>query len=179
MKKIFHQNKTFVKYINADTIQKRIASLAINLNSKYSKQKVLFICVLNGALPFFEDLLKLLNFNFDVDHIKISSYKGVNRHKINFEKSISINTFEKYSKVIIIEDIIDSGNTVKYLQSFFTKIQDKVLIFTLLVKENKINLCDWYGFKIENKYVIGYGLDINNLFRDLKHIYIQKDEEKR
>ena len=85
--------------------------------------------------------------------------------------------------IIIIEDIIDSGNTINLL---YDKIMDsnpeKCSIVTLLKKEKIKNFdedkIDYYGFEIKNKYVIGYGLDINNLFRNLKDIYIKDGEEK-
>ena len=79
----------------------------------------------------------------------------------------------------MIEDIIDSGSTIIFLKNYFKDIKSKLKIVSLLVKNNTDSLCEWYGFKIENKFVIGYGMDINNLFRDLKDIYIEKDEEKK
>ena len=82
--------------------------------------------------------------------------------------------------VLIVEDIIDSGKTLKFLLKEIENYNIKSLSIVTLLKKNSINkinkeAIDWYGFEINDKYVIGYGLDINNLFRDLKDIYI-KDE---
>ena len=82
--------------------------------------------------------------------------------------------------VVIVEDIIDSGKTIEFIIKKLENINIKSFTVITLLKKNNINkiknkVIDWYGFNIKDKYVIGYGLDINNLFRDLKDIYI-KDE---
>ena len=179
MEEIFFNNKKFISYITNKEIKAFINRLSNELNQKYRNKKILFIGVLNGCIPFMDDLICCLNINYDVDYVKLSSYTGQKRGKIVFEKENKIKDFKLYDEIIIIEDIIDSGSTIIFLKNYFKDIKSKLKIVSLLVKNNTDSLCEWYGFKIENKFVIGYGMDINNLFRDLKDIYIEKDEEKK
>ena len=179
MKEIIHENKKFITYINNKEINDFINKLSTELNIKYENKRILLIGVLNGCMPFIEDLVDRLKFENDVDFVKLSSYDGQERGQIVFEKRNKIKDFKLYDEIIIIEDIIDSGSTILFLKDYFKQILFKLKIISLLVKNKTDLLCDWYGFKIENKFVIGYGMDINNLFRDLKDIYIEEDEEKK
>ena len=175
---IIHDNCQFIKYISKESIKERIVEISSEINSKYFNKKPFIICVLNGAVYFTMDLIKHFNFNYKIDFMKIKSYVNMNRGKIssetfNFKKIVN-------EDIIIIEDIIDSGKTLEFLVKEMELYKFRSLsIVTLLKKKNinKINnkTIDWYGFEIKDKYVIGYGLDINNLFRNLKDIYI-KDE---
>ena len=178
MDEILFNNKKFVTYITNGKIKNFINELSIDLNKNYKNKKILFIGILNGCGPFMEDLIKELDFDYAVDFIKLSSYVGQERGEIVFEKKNKITNYELYDDIIIIEDIIDSGSTILFLNEYFKNVISKIKIISLLVKNKTDKLCNWYGFKIENKFVIGYGMDINNLFRELKDIYIEKDEEK-
>ena len=179
MKEIFFNKKKFISYITNKEINGFIAKLSNELNGRYENKRILFIGVLNGCMPFMDDLIYSLKVNYDIDYVKLSSYTGQKRGKIVFEKENKIKNFKLYDEIIIVEDIIDSGSTIIFLKDYFKDIKSKLKIVSLLVKNNTDSLCDWYGFKIENKFVIGYGMDINNLFRDLKEIYIEEDEEKK
>ncbi len=98
------------------------------------------------------------------------------RGKLNLDLDISENEINS-KDVVIVEDIVDSGNTIRFLNSHLSNYKpNSITVVSLLVKENSYELVDYYGFLLKNnKYVIGYGLDINNLFRDLNDIYIEKD----
>ena len=122
------------------------------------------------------DLLKEIDFDYEIDFSKINSYCGMNQRDIKSD----IIDFDKYKNrdVIIVEDIIDSGNTINFLYDETIKHNpDSCTIVTLLKKEKVKNFdkdkIDYFCFEIKNKFVIGYGLDINNLFRNLKDIYIK------
>ena len=173
-----HNNCRFIKYISEDSIKRRILSLAYDINKKYNNKTPLIICVLNGAVYFTMDLIKNFDFSYKIDFIKIKSYSNMKRGKITFEV-FDFNLLAN-EDVIIVEDIIDSGKTLKFLLKEIENYNLKSLSIVTLLKKNSINkinkeAIDWYGFEINDKYVIGYGLDINNLFRELKDIYI-KDE---
>ena len=97
------------------------------------------------------------------------------RGKLNLDLDVSRNEISN-KDVIIVEDIVDSGSTIRFLNSHLRKFNpNSITVVSLLVKENSYELVDYCGFLLKNnKYVIGYGLDINNLFRDLNDIYIEK-----
>ena len=175
---IIHDNCHFIKYISEDSIKERIVEISSEMNIKYFKKKPFIICVLNGAVYFTMDLIKYFDFNYKIDFIKIKSYVDMNRGEISSETFNFKNLINE--DVIIIEDIIDSGKTLEFLVKEMELFKFRSLSIVTLLKRKNINKInnkdiDWYGFEIKDKYVIGYGLDINNLFRNLKDIYI-KDE---
>ena len=178
---ISYKNYKFKKIISNYDIKIRIKKLAKNINLEYIGKTPLVIGILNGSIYFMMDMLKEFRFNYEIDFIKIKSYKEV---KINKSNLIYKNNLDiKNKDIIIFEDIIDTGQTMNLLLNTLKYQEPKsIKIVTLLKKqtykqfdERKIS---WYGFIIKDKYVIGYGLDINNLFRNLKDIYIQDEKKK-
>ena len=106
--------------------------------------------------------------------MKISSYTEFKSGKINFKSNLGKEDIEN-KNIIIVDDIIDTGKTIKYVKNYLEKFNPKkIKIASLLVKDSSLKLSDWFGFKIEDEFVIGYGMDLNNQFRDLKDIYIRK-----
>ena len=171
---INHNNKLFKKYINNNQINKASLRIAKDINSKY--KNISFIGVLNGCFPFMNNLLSNIQIPYEYNFIKISSYSGMKQQKLNLEYSISKKQIID-KNIIIIEDIIDSGNSINFLLNHLNQMNpESIKVVSMLVKEKSIQFCDWYGFLLKNnKYVIGYGLDIDNLFRDLKDIYIENN----
>ena len=124
------------------------------------------------------DLLKRVNFKYEIDFIKASSYQGTKSMDLNLD-SIESDKF-KNKNILIVEDIIDTGKTMNKIYSDIQKCNPKdIKLITLLNKNTKNrNLqfeIDWIGFNIIDKYVIGYGMDYNNLFRYLKDVYIENE----
>ena len=170
----YDQNNYELLY-NHEEIIKKIRHLSQSLNDLYKDKKVLFIGILDGSVPFLEELLKTINFEYNVDFIRIKSYDGLERKKIKFIKKIKKEILIN-KNIILIDDIVDSGFTVNYFKEKIKDIEiNDIKVVSLLIKEKSEQYVDMYGFIIENKYVIGYGMDINNLFRDLKDIYIRVD----
>ena len=168
----------FKKYISNKNIEKELTKLSIHLNQYYYGKTPMVIGILNGSIYFMIDLLNKVNFKYEIDFIKSSSYKGTERQTLTLDKFS--NTKFKNKEILIIEDIIDSGQTMnKIYQDLQTTNPKDIKIVSLLnkhTKKRKISFnIDWVGFNIVDKYVIGYGMDYNNLFRYLKDIYI-KDE---
>ena len=178
---IIHDNMSFVKYIYHDDIIHKINDISTSINFYYKDKNPIILGVLNGSVYFMMDLLKCLDFPYEIDFVDIKSYRGMERSDIDFKHK----DFSKYKDrdILVVEDIIDSGNTLSYLINHLNDNNVKnIRIVSLLKKkieyENIFKYkIDWFGFEIKNKYVIGYGLDINNLFRFLKDIYIL-DEKK-
>ena len=175
-RKINYDKSTFEVYINNQKIENRIREISNELNIDFKDKNPIFIGVLNGCIYFMMDLLKNIEFDYEIDFVKVKSYIGMKQYEI----SSSLLDFEylKNKNVIIVEDIIDSGNTINFLYNEIMKNDPKSCTVITLLKKEKVKNFDkdkinYFGFEIKNKFVIGYGLDINNLFRNLKDIYIK------
>ena len=175
-RKINYDKSTFEVYINNQKIENRIKEISNELNIDFKDKNPIFIGVLNGCIYFMMDLLKNIEFDYEIDFVKVKSYIGMKQYDI----SSSLLDFEylKNKNVIIVEDIIDSGNTINFLYNEIMKNNPKSCTVITLLKKEKVKNFDkdkinYFGFEIKNKFVIGYGLDINNLFRNLKDIYIK------
>ena len=159
-------------YIKDSDLQDRIKEISNEINSCQLKN-ILFICVLEGAARFMFDLIKLLNFDYEIGFIKVESYNEMKRGKIELKLDISKDRIINRD-IIIVEDIVDSGETIKFLIKHFSSMNARsIKVASLLAKEKSKELCDYYGYVIENKFVVGYGMDIDNLFRNLNDIYIK------
>ena len=176
IRKINYDKSTFEVYINNQKIENRIREISNELNIDFKDKNPIFIGVLNGCIYFMMDLLKNIEFDYEIDFVKVKSYIGMKQYDI----SSSLLDFEylKNKNVIIVEDIIDSGNTINFLYNEIMKNNPKSCTVITLLKKEKVKNFDkdkinYFGFEIKNKFVIGYGLDINNLFRNLKDIYIK------
>lgn len=161
--------------IDEEAIQRRINELALEISNDYNNEEIVFICILKGASYFAIDLSKkIINNDVILDFMKVSSY-GNNLEStgtINLTLDTSINI--KNKNVIIIEDIIDTGLTLNYLYEYLKNKKPKTLkICTLLDKKERRQeniVIDYTGFQIENKFVIGYGLDFEDRYRNLPYV---------
>ena len=165
---------TLKKIISEDRIQKRVKELASELSKKFPKEIPIFIGVLNGSFMFMADLLRYLKIGCEMDFIKLHSYDG-DRSKgtIQLIKDISADITDRH--VILVEDIIDSGYTIRFLKDRLQGARPKsVAITTLLLKPDVAQLdfpIDFIGFEISPEFVVGYGLDFNQKLRHLGGIY--------
>ena len=160
---IKYDNIEFEKYIDNIQFIERSKEIAGNINANYIDEKIVFIGVLNGCIPFMNVLLSNISNIYSYNFIKISSYSGTKSSDIDFELGLN---------VVVVEDIIDSGKSIKFINNYINQYEPKTLkVVSLLVKKESIGLCDWYGFKISDKFVIGFGMDIDDSFRYLKDIY--------
>lgn len=164
--------------ISGDEIQKRISAMAGEINRDYKGKCVFFIGVLKGCFLFLSDLLKEVKLETNVDFMMLSSYSGtestgVVRTLLDLKQSI------EGKHVIIVEDIVDSGLTMNYmLKNLQTRNPKSLEICTLLNKPScrKVRVPIKYtGFEIPDKFVVGYGLDYNELYRNLPYIGVLKE----
>lgn len=162
--------------ISEEKLDKRIRELAKQISEDYKGEDITLICTLKGAVYFTIDLSKkITDSDVILDFIRVSSYGVNNREttaKPDFKLDISENIGNK--NVIIVEDIIDSGITLSYLYDYLkTKNPKSLKICVLLDKkarrQKKIKV-DYTGFEIENKFVLGYGLDYDEKYRNLPYI---------
>ncbi len=164
--------------IEKEKIKQRIDEIANQISKDYNGEDITIICVLKGAAYFALDLSKKIK-KSDVimDFVKVSSY-GKNQREttgnINFKLDISENIEGK--NVIIVEDIIDSGITLNYLYNYLNEKNPKTLKICVLLdkKERRVKpiKVDYTGFEIDNKFVLGYGLDYDEKYRNLEYIGI-------
>lgn len=176
MKIIKINDKTFVESITEDELSAKVKILASELNRDFVGKEPIILIVLKGALLFGSDLIKNLNFNFEVEFIKVSSYKNdiISSGSVEVIDTIDSDIFEK--DVIIIEDIIDTGNSLENILEYLKKYNpNSIKIVTLLdkpyLRQNNLKP-DYCGFEVENKFVIGYGLDYAQKFRNLRSIFV-------
>ncbi len=165
----------FEVMIPEQDIQKRVRELAREISRDYEGQKPIMVGVLNGAVLLLSDLFRELTIDCEMDFIKISSYGNarVSSGEITMIKDFSADLHGRH--VIVVEDIVDSGLSISYLKRRINSMKPASLKFvSLLVKTGtaKVDLkIDYVGFEIENKFVIGYGLDYKQLKRNLRSIY--------
>lgn len=174
MKRATLDDKTFELSITADEIQQAVRTMAAQINTDYAGSQPVFLIVLNGSFMFAADLLKNISFNCETNFIKLTSYSGTeSTHKVR--ELIGVDNSLRGKKIIIVEDIVDSGITMEYLLNELKKIQpEDIRIATFLLKPEAFKkdiAIDYVGISIPNDFIVGYGLDYNGLGRNLPDIY--------
>lgn len=169
-------NNKYPILITAAQIQEKVQELARQLSADYAGRCPVFIGVLNGSFLFFADLLRHIHIDCEVDFIKISSYGEAMRTSgvVKVRKEIDCHIEGRH--VIVVEDIIDSGLSVAFLEKKLSELKPVSLKFvSLLVKEGTAQVeypCHYVGFRIPNRFVVGYGLDYAQKLRNLPAIYV-------
>ena len=159
-------------------IDKRLKEIANQIEQDYENKDIIFLCVLKGSVVFTVELAKKIKNNIQFEFIEVSSYDGhKSTGKIKLNKDITNSI--KGKDVILVEDIIDTGITIKFLKEYLLEKEPKTLkICSLLDKPSRrvVNIKpDYLGFTIEDKFVIGYGLDDEQNYRNLDYIgYIEE-----
>ncbi|ASP28071.1 hypoxanthine-guanine phosphoribosyltransferase [Spiroplasma corruscae] len=172
-------NNKFELLISKEEIHKKISEYADKLNKKYSGKTLTVIAILNGAIFFFTDLLKKLNFPIKMDTITVSSYDGIkSTDDLNYHKKL-VKPIVENEDVLIIEDIIDTGKTMNSVYEYIKSLNPKSLELVVLASKsdtkNKFNYDYESLFVVPDKYIVGYGFAIDDLYRQLEDIYIMKD----
>lgn len=167
-------DKKFEPYISAAKINDRIKELATEINEAYIGKRPIFIAILNGSFMFASDLFKEINIDAEICFIKLASYKGT-RSTGNVITSIGLDELLKDRHVVIIEDIVDTGNTLhQFLPQLYNQQPASLKIAALLHKPTALKypiVIDYLGFKVPNIFLLGFGLDYDGLGRNLSEIY--------
>lgn len=168
--------EVFAKYIDESIIQKRVVELAHQISGEYSSKVPIFIGVLNGSFIFMSDLIKNVSIDCEIDFFKLSSYGDEKISSGNIKLLKELNCDVNGRDIIIVEDIIDSGLSLKYIEELFKKhTPSSMRVVSMLCKPDslKYNIkIDYIGFNIPSKFVIGYGLDYAQKYRNLRSIYV-------
>ena len=174
MKRIKVLDKEFELSISSSRIQHRINEIADQMSSDMKGMNPIFIGILNGSFMFVSDLFRKLNFDAQITFLKLSSYEGTNSTN-HIKQLIGLNRDIQGMDIIILEDIVDTGITLETIIQQLKKYKPaSIRVACLLFKpgENKLAMKpDYIGFKIENKFVIGFGLDYNGYGRKYEDIY--------
>lgn len=167
-------DKRFVKYIFSEDIDKETVRIANEINTEYKDDDPILLVTLNGAIFFAVDLLKKLTIKCRITCVKLSSYSGTeSTGKIN--SLLGLNEDVKGKRIVVLEDIVDTGRTYVYLHRLLSDAGAKdIRIATMTMKPDayKADLpVDYVGFRIPNKFVIGHGLDYDGYGRNFNDIY--------
>jgi hypoxanthine phosphoribosyltransferase len=168
---------TFLKeiLIPADVLQKRITELGAMISADYEKEDLLLICILRGGVMFLTDLIRNISVPLAVEFMAVTSY-GTGRRESTGQVRITLdlNTSVLGRNVLLVEDIVDSGRTISEILSFLSTRHPKSLyVCALLDKAGRREVevpIRYRGFIIPNKFVFGYGLDIDEYYRNLPFI---------
>lgn len=161
-------------------IKERIEQLAARLREDYAGKVPLFVCILKGSVFFYADLLRALRMPVELDFMSISSYGNATRSSGEVRMVKDLDRSIEGKDVIIVEDIVDSGNTLSYLkQLLLSRGPASVRIVTLLDKpERRVTdvEVEYSCFRIPDEFVVGYGLDYAEKYRNTDDIYVLKRE---
>lgn len=167
-------DKTFEPFISAEEIDFAIANMARQIADDFVDETPVFVGVLNGAFMVMSDLMKHYKGDCEVSFVKMSSYEGMQTTN-EVKELIGLSQDLKGRSVVVVEDIVDTGNTIEVLKEMFKKQEVRHFkIATLFLKpeayKKDIKL-DYVGIRIPNKFIVGYGLDYDELGRNLADVY--------
>ncbi|MFD1096841.1 hypoxanthine phosphoribosyltransferase [Salegentibacter chungangensis] len=169
----------FEPYLSEKEINEAIDKLAEQLNRDYEGDTPVFLGVLNGAFMFASEIIKRFKGDCEVSFVKLGSYEGT-RSTGDVKTLLGLNQSLKGRRVVLIEDIVDTGNTLEEINEILKKegVADyKVLTLFFKPEAYKKSIkIDYKGMEIPNKFIVGYGLDYDGLGRNLTEVYKRKEQ---
>lgn len=179
MEEVTYQGLTFEPYIRREEIAKQVYRLAQEIKRDYANENPLFLCVLNGSFIFAADLFRACNLHdAEIAFIRFKSYEGMESTG-KVKEIMGLNEDITGRNVLIVEDIIDSGVTAAQLRKELAKRNAKsVKMVSLLFKPEALTVGkgpEYVGFEIPRKFILGYGLDLDEKARNLPDIYVLKE----
>ena len=174
-------DKTFEVMIPAEEIDKVVAKVAEKLNADYAstEKAPIFVGVLNGSYMFLADLVRKTNFNNEITFVQISSYEGT-QSTGSIKQKLGIDFDIEGRDIILVEDIVETGHSIDHMVKYLESLSPRSIeICTLFFKPEKylyerpIKYC---AMEIGNAFIVGYGLDYDQIGRGLKDIYVVVDE---
>ena len=161
-------------------IEARVRELGAELSKDFLDKNPVLVCILRGGVVFLSDLMRYMTIPLEIDFMSVSSYgdSTVSSGIVQIRKDIDIDVTNRH--VIVIEDIVDSGLSLQYIIDFLEKRNPKttsICAFLDKTSARKVPIkIDYFGFEVENDFVVGYGLDFANKYRNLPYIGILKEE---
>lgn len=166
--------------ITEEQIQEKVSELAAMLSEEYAGKDPIFVGVLKGVVMFYADVIKRITVPCQMDFMWVSSYEGDQSRKMVLKRDVSADLTGRH--VVILEDIFDTGNSLDFTyKHLLSKNPASIKICTLLDKPERRNPAvtlrpDYVGFTIPNEFVVGYGMDYNEFYRNLPYIGVLKPE---
>jgi hypoxanthine phosphoribosyltransferase len=165
--------------ISRDEIAKAVSRLAREIERDYQDKQPLLVSVLRGSFMFTADLIRQIDLTLELDFIRLSSYGAARESSGKVRVAQGVKTPVKGRDVLIVEDIVDTGITISFLLDYLKNKQPASLrVCTLTDKPSRRRVqvpIDYRGFTVPNKFIVGYGLDLNQKFRNLPDIYTLED----
>lgn len=163
------------KMISEEQIRERVKSLGKQITEEFKGEDIVAVCTLKGSYMFYADLIRELDTNVVCEFFGVSSYHGATQTSGEVKVTLDITNPLEGKNVLLVEDIVDSGLTMEYLRTcLMARKPKKLKTVSLLVKPAAIKksgiVLDYHGFSIENEFVVGYGLDYQELYRNLPYI---------
>lgn len=168
-------NEKFKTLLSSEKIQQRVKELGEQITKDYKGKLPIIIGILNGSFLFMADLVKNVKIHCEIDFLKLSSYgdEKISSGNVKLVKELNADINERH--IIVVEDIVDSGLSIKFIRELLAHNSPaSVKVVSLLVKPESLKYnvkIDYIGFEIPNEFVIGYGLDYAQKFRNLNTIY--------
>ena len=168
------QNLQISTLIPEDKIQARIKEMGAQLTDTFRHKEVVAICILKGAFMFFSELIREINADIRCEFLGISSYQSMESSG-EVRLVLDLNTPIENKHILLVEDIVDTGLSLNYLQKVIKNRYPKDLTTAVLVKKNDVPntmkyKVDHVGFEIDNKFIVGYGMDCDEDYRHLPYI---------
>jgi len=158
-----------------DVIAKRVAELGRQISARYADEPLVCVCVLKGAYVFFADLMRALTIDPEMDFVRLASYAGETSRdgKMIFSKDMEISIEDKH--VLLVEDIVDTGHSMKYLTQILQARNPRSISIAALVdkaERREVDIVvDFPGFSLDKGFIVGYGLDYAEKYRGLDGVY--------
>ena len=166
--------------VSEEELQNRVRELGEEINARYKDKRPMFLGVLKGSFIFMADLVRASGLMADVEFIAVSSYKNGTSSSGVVQITHDLQQDITGRDIIVVEDILDSGNTLSYLVNYFkARGANSISIATLLDKparRTKAITADFVGFDVPDEFVVGYGLDYAQMYRNLPYIGVLKAE---
>ena len=163
--------------VGTEEISKRSKEIGEQISKDYEGKRPILIALLKGSVPFLSELMKYITIEMEVDFMDVSSYEGTKSTQVRINKDLDSPIEDR--DVIIVEDIIDTGKTLKtVVELLYQKGASSVKVASLLNKPEgrKVDIeADYVGFVIPDEFVVGYGLDFNQVYRNLPYVGVLKE----
>lgn len=157
-----------------EELEQRIAQIGKEITKDYKDKNLVLLCVLKGAFMVFSDLAKCIDLDAEMEFITLSSYEFTKSSgKVTLKGEFNIDFEGK--DILIVEDILDTGNTLSFLKDFLKDKASSVKIFSLFTKDKSDLKLDYTGFKIADEFIVGYGLDCDQKYRNLPYVAILEE----
>ena len=166
--------------ISSEDLTNRCKEIAEEINEEYQDKDPVLVCLLKGSIPFLAELLKYITIPMEFECMRVSSYHGTKSSGI-VNISAEFSTPLKKRDVIIVEDIVDSGRTIAEVTKIFKASEVNSIVVASLLDKPEMRLVEgihpkYIGFEVPNKFVVGFGLDYNQKYRNLPYIGVLKPE---